>query len=136
MKTKTKLTIGLLIVIAAICYLLFSGFSNVGVHAELEQIVGDPDQYHDKYVQTEGKIIGSTVNWDPSNVKLTFSIAGKNDPNAIIPVLYQDVMPDNFTDGTEVAVMGHYTSGNVFIAEQLTTKCPSKYENTETNQGK
>ena len=73
-------------------------------------------------------MIGSTVHWDAANVKLTFSVSGLKDDRLTVPVLYQRVMPENFQDATEVMISGRYTAAGGFQAEELVTKCPSKYE--------
>ncbi|MFQ6605755.1 MAG: cytochrome c maturation protein CcmE [Fidelibacterota bacterium] len=47
--------------------------------------------------------------------------------NATIPVRYRGIRPDLFKDGAEVIVEGSL-DGNVFVAENLQTKCASRYE--------
>jgi cytochrome c-type biogenesis protein CcmE len=49
-------------------------------------------------------------------------------------VVYKGVRPGSFEDGVEVLVEGRYKDG-VFTAENVLTKCPSKYE-AKTNTQK
>ena len=61
----------------------------------------------------------------------------KNDPllmsfileqeKKLMNVSYHQITPDMFKDGSEVIVEGIY-DGKVFIADNLMTKCASKYE--------
>lgn len=131
MKNK-KVLISAAVIIGAVYYLVMSGFQNSSVHISLEQLKTSGGAYRGQYIRTEGTIIGSTVNWDAPNVKLSFSVTGKDNPNVVLPVIYKNVMPDNFNDATEVMIGGYYTSGESFQAEELVTKCPSKYEEKET----
>jgi len=128
MKARTKILIVIFVIIGAIAYLISSGFSSGSVHANLESLVGEGANYQGKYVRTEGKVVGDSIQWDAAQVELSFVIAGKTDPGVTMPVVYHNVRPDNFQDGTEVMVGGRYSPGQTFVAEELTTKCPSKYE--------
>ncbi len=128
MTAKKKIIIGTVIILGAICYLLVSGFSNVKVHVQMEDLVNSGTKYRDTYVQTEGSVIGESINWNAPKVELTFTVAGKLDPTVTMPVIYNKVIPENFQNTTEVMVGGYYTQGGVFRAEELITKCPSKYE--------
>ena len=44
-----------------------------------------------------------------------------------LKVLYKGAMPNNFESSTSVVVTGKYQNG-VFVASDILTKCPSKYE--------
>lgn len=131
MTVKKKIMISTLIVLGAVSYLMLSGFSDVKVHVMLEDLVKSGEAHRDTYVQTEGSVLGESIRWDAPNVELTFTMAGKQDPDVIMAVVYKDVMPENFQNATEVLVGGYYTPGGVFQAEEMITKCPSKYETKE-----
>lgn len=131
MNKNIKITIGALIVIIAIGYLFISGFSgNMSVHADLTNLVKNPQQYNDKFINTEGRLVGNSIKWDSSKVELRFSIT---DGKSEFPVLWKDVKPDNFTGDVIVMVGGKYQAGQEFVADTLTTKCPSKYESAKQN---
>lgn len=44
-----------------------------------------------------------------------------------LKVVYKGAMPNNFESSTSVVVTGKYQNG-VFVATDILTKCPSKYE--------
>ena len=50
-----------------------------------------------------------------------------NQPNDVVSIVYQGIMPDTLRSGRDVIVEGDYRGG-VFYATQLLTQCPSKYE--------
>lgn len=126
MKKNTKITIGALVVVAAIAYLFISGFSgNMSVHANLSDLISNSQEYDGKFIQTEGKLVANSIDWNTNKVELRFTIS---DGKSEMPVLWKDVKPDNFTGDVIVMVGGKYTAGKEFVADTLTTKCPSKYE--------
>ena len=45
-----------------------------------------------------------------------------------IPVRYEGPVPDVFKEGGEVVATGEFNPDGVFVASELTAKCPSKYE--------
>ncbi|MCR6545118.1 cytochrome c maturation protein CcmE [Dehalobacterium formicoaceticum] len=128
MTVKKKILISSVIVIGAVFYLIMSGFSNVKVHVSLEELIKSREEYQETYVQTEGRVLGDSVDWDASRVELTFVVTGLKDSEQTMPVLYNKPIPDNFQNATEVLVGGYYSEDGVFRAEEMVTKCPSKYE--------
>ena len=47
---------------------------------------------------------------------------------AELPVRYEGVVPDNFTEEREVVVEGRLAPAGVFQADTLMTRCESKYQ--------
>ncbi len=82
-------------------------------------------QYDGKNVKVGGRVIDGTINRDDSGVHFEIlDLTGKTDT---IQVTYSGQMPNTFESGVDVVVIGTYAS-NVLTADQLQTKCPSKYE--------
>ena len=60
---------------------------------------------------------------------LTFVI---EDETGTLPISYYGPQPDMLVDAVEAVVVGQYDpSAQVFEAEELLMKCPSKYEEKE-----
>ena len=57
---------------------------------------------------------------------------GAEETNASLPIIYNGVKPDNFSDDVIVIVEGFIRDNGVFEAEKVQTKCPSKYEGEDT----
>ena len=49
------------------------------------------------------------------------------------PMSYRGVLPDLFRDGQNVTAAGRLDEGGVFQADEIMTKCPSKYEGVEAH---
>lgn len=74
----------------------------------------------------EGEIIGI----EPSEDKLSFSFLMVDEHNQEQKVYYKEPMPADFTRSEQVVVVGAYHD-NIFVADQILMKCPSKYEEQE-----
>ena len=84
-------------------------------------------QYDGKNVKVGGKVLDGTIDRDASGVHFTIQdLTGKPDT---VKVTYSGQMPNTFNSGVDVVVIGKYAStGGVITADQLQTKCPSKYK--------
>ena len=84
-------------------------------------------QYDGKNVKVGGKVLDGTINRDASGVHFTIQdLTGKNDT---VQVTYNGQMPNTFSSGVDVVVIGKFASnGSLITADQLQTKCPSKYK--------
>lgn len=60
-------------------------------------------------------------------IELRFSLEDKEHSGAVMPVVYHGAKPDMFAVGRDVIVDGDLRAGT-FVATQLLTQCPSKYE--------
>jgi len=64
---------------------------------------------------------------------LEFVVCGRDDPLARVLVRTERTIPENFKQGIDMGLEGHYDpDAKVFTAEIITTKCPSRYEATES----
>jgi cytochrome c-type biogenesis protein CcmE len=84
-------------------------------------------QYDGKNVKVGGTVMAGTINRDASGVHFTIQdLTGKADT---VKVTYNGQMPNTFEDGVDVVIVGKYAAaGGVVSADQLQTKCPSKYK--------
>lgn len=83
-------------------------------------------------IKLTGTVVKGSV--DKSAGKLAFKITDKKSQ---ISIVYEGTIPDAFAEGRDVIIDGAYTDGEPFIATQLSTKCPSKYEeNKKKRSGK
>jgi len=84
-------------------------------------------QYDGKNVKVGGKVLDGTIKRDSTGVH--FAIEDLTGKTAQVNVLYSGQMPNTFNSGVDVVVIGKYASNGALItADQLQTKCPSKYK--------
>jgi cytochrome c-type biogenesis protein CcmE len=125
MKKKTKVLVGIAVIVVAMGVLLALSLSRSQTYfMTLEELLSKPATA-DRQLRVSGKIVGSTVSFDQESVTLKFEIT---DGKRRLPISYQGVKPSSFEDGNEAIVEGKIDSAGVFHAEKLMTKCPSKYE--------
>jgi len=128
LKGKIKFIIAIVIITGALSYLVFSGVKDTMVYYftidELQAKV--PDVYGER-VRVSGTVVPGTIVKDNTG-KLEFQLT---DGNNKIDVKYSGIVPDVFADDVEAVVEGSYTQDNVFNADVLLAKCPTKYESDE-----
>lgn len=70
-----------------------------------------------------GNVVGIYEGND--KVSFTFMLIDENQREQLVQ--YNEPMPADFTKSEKVVVIGHYT-GEIFVAEKILLKCPSKYQ--------
>lgn len=124
-KKRTKLLVGVGLIVVALAVLMALGFSQSKMYfVTLDELLRQPAARTGQQLRVNGKLIGSSVGFDPDKVLLKFTLT---DGKQSLPVVYKGVRPGSFEDGTEVLVEGRFQDGT-FHAENVLTKCPSKYE--------
>ncbi|RKU10775.1 hypothetical protein C6501_13475 [Candidatus Poribacteria bacterium] len=96
------------------------------------KLLVNADRTDNQNVKVVGVISEESSTWDAANTKLTFAIR-EPEGSETVNVVYNELKPDNFTDGGNVFVEGTYNAEkNLVVATKLTTKCASKYEGAES----
>ena len=85
-----------------------------------------PEVYDDK-VRVSGTVVTGSIDNDIDR-SLKFKITDGDD---VIDVEYQGIIPDIFADDVEAVVEGTLNKQNVFEADLLLAKCPTKYESED-----
>ncbi len=86
-----------------------------------------------KASEKEVHIVGEWVNRDQSNYDPTrdlFQFYMKDTVDNVQLVHYYDPKPVNFEAAEKVVIIGEYNQ-DVFVADKIIMKCPSKFEQTE-----
>jgi cytochrome c-type biogenesis protein CcmE len=127
-----KVLIGSLIIVGAIfALLLFATPGTTGVEVSVGDIITSPQKYDNKFIMVSGNVIGDSIAWDAENTKLNFAV---DNEGVSMNVTHKGTRPDNFDDGVIAILEGNYDAENqIFVADRLKTRCPSKYEGEEMN---
>lgn len=76
-------------------------------------------------VQLQG-YLGSTGAYD-SDGNFTFDL--QDNTGKLVKVVYRQAKPSNFEQAISIVAIGHYDEARqVFLADELLVKCPSKYQ--------
>ncbi len=129
LKGRYKLIIAIGVIALGITYLVYGSVKDTMVYyltvPELKDRV--PSVYKER-VRVSGTVVPGSIRNEVDGF-LEFKIADGDDS---IDVKYKGVIPDTFNDGVEAVVEGLYTPSNVFNANVLLAKCPTKYESTDS----
>jgi cytochrome c-type biogenesis protein CcmE len=124
--SRIKFLIGGLVVVIVVVALIatsFSGSTSDYLTISEAKALG-PDQARNSRVA--GKIVPDSVQWDTAAFHLGFEI---QDETGRLPISYNGPKPDMMADAVEAVAIGKYDPANqVFTADELLMKCPSKYE--------
>lgn len=129
MSSTMKFVLGGVVVVIVIGVLIatsFSGSTSDYLTIAEVQALG-PEQARNSRVA--GEIVPNSVEWNTRDLHLTFKI---EDETGMLPISYHGPQPDMLVDAVEAVVIGKYNpAGQLFEAEELLMKCPSKYEEKE-----
>ena len=126
MSSTVKFVVGGVVVVAVIAVLIATSFSGSSSdYLTIAQVKAlAPEQARNSRVA--GEIVPDSVQWSTQELHLTFQI---RDKTGTLPISYFGPQPDMLVDAVEAVAIGKYDpAGQVFEAEELLMKCPSKYE--------
>ena len=118
---NAKITIAAIIIVAA---LIFGGISFVNTNVEYTDFHSAAGS--NKKVQVKGTWVREKEsNFNQSKAQFVFYM--KDDKGDEVKVVYDGARPNNFELAEAIVVKGRYQDG-YFHANDILTKCPSKYE--------
>jgi cytochrome c-type biogenesis protein CcmE len=117
---KTKYLIGIPIIIVFVIFGALSFRKTLTPYVSFEEA-----EKSGATVQVIGRVVLPQVEYDTASHRLRFPIT--DDRGNRMPVEYGGIKPGNFEDADQVVAIGRYQD-EVFQADQLLVKCPSKYQ--------
>ncbi len=127
-KQHVKLSIGAVIIVASMVYLMFSGIGATGstmYYMTVPELYQQVAALQGEAIRVSGKVTADPIHWDVRNLRLTFTMG---EGEASVPVSYKGLKPDMFQTGADVIVEGQIGQDGTLVASNLMTSCPSKYE--------
>lgn len=129
MQLRTRLVMVGAVVAVVLAYLLISGFGAGKVYYyTVDEFLAQRDEIGDEFVRISGVVAPGSINWQPAQMELSFSIGSEEGAEGAIAVWYDRVKPDLLQENVPVVVEGRMTADGVMVAERVLVKCPSKYE--------
>jgi cytochrome c-type biogenesis protein CcmE len=100
--------------------------------AQQMSLTGNKSSIHvvGELLKENGKVVGIT----PGNDRVSFSFVMIDDNKKEQLVQYNQPMPADFTRSEKVVVVGRY-QGDLFVADKILLKCPSKYQEQQQLTG-
>lgn len=123
---KAKYIIGTTIIVLFMVWGASAFFTSTVKYVSIDQA-----RSSQRTVQVMGKIDFEKVNYNASANRLEFTIYDAEATDmataSSMQILYNGVIPGNFDQAKSIVCKGK-SDGNVFVADQLLVKCPSKYQ--------
>ncbi|MBI3800544.1 MAG: cytochrome c maturation protein CcmE [Deltaproteobacteria bacterium] len=140
MRGKSKFFIGVLLIVGAVGYLMYTGIRETSTYYfTIEEFLPKREALANEGVRVAGRVQAGSVRWDPKDLRLSFVLGpfqeGVGNLDAGVPVHYQGILPDMFAEGRDVIVEGRYDAGSALSAKTIMTSCPSKYEPQKPGAG-
>ncbi len=154
---RVKFIIGGLLIIIAIAYLIISSTkANAQYFFTIDELISRGQSMVGQNVRISGAVIGDSIQYDPQTLSLNFTIANVpadnkqieaqgglaavlhaavTDPSRTrMQVVYLGPKPDLLRDEAQAIMTGHIGEDNIFYADELLLKCPTKYEEAVPSQ--
>ena len=154
---RLKFIIGGALIVAAIIYLIISSTkANAQYFFTLDELNSRGSSMVNQNVRISGAVIGSSIQYDPQSLALHFTVANVPADNKQIEaqgglaavlhaavtdparthmqIVYNGPKPDLLRDEAQAIMTGHLGADNVFYADELLLKCPTKYEEAVPSQ--
>lgn len=116
----------LLVIIAVAISAIVASYGNAGSFVNFDEASDNPEkEFHVKTQLVKEKEIVYKPEIDPE----TFTFYAKDMNGEVRKIICLKEKPYDFERSEEVVVVGKIQSNGHFVASQIQTKCPSKYEN-------
>jgi cytochrome c-type biogenesis protein CcmE len=134
MNGKTALLISILVVVAALGFLVYTGLNdNMVYYYHVDEFLPKASSLQGEVIKVNGKVTEGSIRKDHLNYDFIIHGAVHN----TVSVNYNGVVPDTFKDGSDVVVEGTYDlNSRKFHATTLLAKCPTKYEPQDLTKAK
>ncbi len=127
MNKKTKVTLGVLLIAAAIVFLMITAFGSSSMYyLTVDEALAKGGEITGRPVRLNGGIQRGSVTFDIQQPLLVFNLTSET--GSLIKVAYRGVKPDNMAQATQAIVEGKLRQDGTFEATKLMLSCPSKYE--------
>lgn len=139
MKPGARFAVGAAVIVAGVTALIVTGVRETGVYfltpTQLMTRTTSDSTFHDVGIKVGAKVVPGSVHRDPNARTIDFQVS---DGTTQFPVTYTGLVPDTFTDASniEVIVEGKYGRDGVFRATEVLAKCGSRYEAEAKKAGK
>ena len=124
-KARTRLIVATVVLVAVFAVGIVYVVSKEGAY--YKQVSQLTSSSNGQNVKVGGQVVNGTIVRNASGVHFMMEdLTGKP---TTVKVDYSGQMPATFAAGVQVVVTGKYTAGgNSISADQMQTKCPSKYQ--------
>jgi cytochrome c-type biogenesis protein CcmE len=128
MSTGAKIGITVAVIIGAVGYMVYTTVSSgdaLEYFKHVEEVTGAADQLKGQRLQVHGNVVAGTIAKERASMDFLFALHREG---KWLDVTYHGLVPDNFRDCAELVVKGRVVDDHTFAADEISAKCPSKYD--------
>jgi len=132
---KIKLAITGVVALAGVVFIAYSVLANSGQDRSVDDVMKDPGAWLDHKVRVRGFVEPGSIHKEIVHQQARQSFVLERNGQRI-HVENTGPAPDTFVDQAEVSASGRLVRRGdelVFLSDELSAKCPSKYEGARTN---
>lgn len=120
------------ILVLALAFLIYNGMqgTSASFYLTVEDLATNPSASTGEQIRVGGDVVPGTIEKGAIGEELRFQIT---DGVAKATVVYDGAVPDIFADEAEVIATGSLSADGTFVATELLTKCPSRFEESQDN---
>jgi len=123
---KIKFIIGGVVIALAVIYLIYSGIQNNATYFwTVDELYAKGETQYNRPVRVSGLVDGNSIDFNNRDLILEFDVLSATGER--MHVVFNGPKPDQMRDEAEAILEGKY-DGEVFTAQSLLLKCPSRYE--------
>ncbi len=123
---KTKFVVGGVVIALAIVYLIYNGIqSSAAYFLTVDELYAKGPAIENRTVRVSGQVDANTIDFNNRDLILKFDVTSATGER--LPVVFNGPKPDQMREGAEAILEGKY-DGQLFTAQSLMLKCPSRYE--------
>jgi len=132
---KNRLVIILLVVGLALGYMVYAAFpGNALYFMSVNEFMDKEEAQDGRIVRVSGKLMDGSFHRPDNSTDTTFRLIDEGSPLGADNLLasYVGILPDLFFNPhSEIILQGSYGPDQVFAADTILVKCPSKYRSLE-----
>jgi cytochrome c-type biogenesis protein CcmE len=134
-QTRNKLLISGLVAMAGMVFVVYSVLANSGQDKSVDELMQDPSAWMNKKLRVRGYVEPGSIKKEIVNQQARQSFILERNGKRL-HVENTGPAPDTFVDQAEVSASGQIVQRGdevVLLSNDLSAKCPSKYEGARTN---
>ena len=132
---RTRLAVLLSVVGLALGYMVYAAFpGNALFFMTVSEFLSKDEAQDGRIVRVAGKLVDGSFLRENNSTLTSFQLIDKEDaaPGVHLSATYDGVLPDLFFNPhSEIILQGSFSPGQVFQADTILVKCPSKYRSLE-----
>ncbi|MCH8989662.1 MAG: cytochrome c maturation protein CcmE [Chloroflexi bacterium] len=132
---RTRFLVVSVVIVLALGYMIYAAFpGNALYFLTVTEFNGNSEVQDGRLLRVSGKLVEGTFGREGKSIQSQFQITDNDgdSPGITLQASYTGVLPDLFFNPhSELILEGSYGANQVFHADNILVKCPSKYRDLE-----